>query len=142
MKNSFDSKTAAGKKDDDFEASKLQQSSLHFPGHGGAQAEVEDQNLTPFAKRIAALSEKNWRLVQVIGGTGLGLFCALCIFVLGNTETFGSISLIIAAVAALFAPNYFEKNAGRKIPVLRKALLISLSACLVVAIILNFTGVV
>ncbi|OQA14895.1 MAG: hypothetical protein BWY62_00863 [Firmicutes bacterium ADurb.Bin356] len=142
MKNSSDSKTTAGKNDDDVEASKLQQSSQDFPGHERAQAEGEDENLTPFAKRIAALPEKNWRLVQALGGTGLGLFCAFCIFVLGNTETFGSISLIIAAVAALFAPNYFEKTAGRKIPVLRKALLISLSACLAVAIILNFTGVV
>lgn len=111
-------------------------------GMKGRKPKGEDHNLTPFAKRIAALPEKKWRLVQALGGTGLGLFCAFSILILGNTETFGSISLIIAAVAALFAPNYFEKTAGRKIPVLRKALLISLSACLVVAIILNFTGVV
>ncbi len=104
------------------------------------KAEIEHH--TAFAKKIAALPEDKWKLIQAISGTGLGLFCAFCIFVLGRTETFGSISVVIAAVAALFAPNYFEKNAGRKIPVLRKALLISLSVCLGVTLVLSFTGVV
>lgn len=82
--------------------------------------------LTEFQKKIADLPDKLWKRYQILAGSLLGFLCSFSIGFLGRTKTFGNMSLIIAAVLALFVPNFFEKRAGRKIAALRAALIISI----------------
>lgn len=89
---------------------------------------VEDTPPEPsaFEKRIAAIPDDKWKKYQIIGGLVLGLLSATCIVVLGRMESIGSMAFIGAAVLALFVPNILEKKGGRKIPVLRTALILAL----------------
>lgn len=93
---------------------------------------VDDTPVEPteFEKKIAAIPEEKWKKYQIIGGILLGILSGLSIAVLGKTETFGNISLIVAAVLALVIPNLFEKKSGRKMPTMRIALILSLAICL------------
>ncbi len=88
--------------------------------------EAAPPELTEFQKKIADLPDKLWKRYQILAGSLLGFLCSFSIGFLGRTKTFGDMSLIIAAVLALFVPNFFEKKAGRKIAALRAALIISI----------------
>ncbi len=81
---------------------------------------------TEFEKRMAAIPDDKWKKYQIIAGIILGLLSAMCIVVLGRMESIGSMAFIGAAVLALFVPNILEKKGGRKIPVLRTALILAL----------------
>lgn len=81
---------------------------------------------TEFQKKLDALTPEKWKQYQILAGTVLGLFCSLSLGVLNRTKTFGSYGFIIAVVLALFVPNMLEKQAGRKIPALRTALIITI----------------
>ncbi len=81
---------------------------------------------TEFEKKIAAIPDDKWKKYQIIAGAVLGILSSTSIMVLGRMESIGSMGLIAAAVLALFLPNMFEKKGGRRIPVLRTALIIAL----------------
>ena len=81
---------------------------------------------TEFEKKIAAIPDDKWKKYQIIAGIVLGILCSTCIVVLGRMETVGTFGFIIGALLALYLPNMLEKKGGRKIPVLRTALIISL----------------
>lgn len=85
---------------------------------------------TPFQKKVAAISEENWKKYQVIAGVVLGLLAGICLSFLSRLPAFGNMGLIVAAVVALIVPNMLEKQAARKIPRLRVALIIALAVCL------------
>ena len=80
---------------------------------------------TELEKKIAAIPDDKWKKYQIIAGIVLGVLSTTCLMVLGRMESVSSFSLILAAVIALFVPNIIEKKGGRKIPVLRVALIIS-----------------
>ncbi len=88
--------------------------------------EAAPPELTDLQKKIADLPDKLWKRYQIIAGSLLGFLCSFSIGFLGRTKTFGDMGLIIAAVLALFVPNFFEKKAGRKISALRASLIISI----------------
>ncbi|HWR22916.1 MAG TPA: hypothetical protein VN366_05495 [Feifaniaceae bacterium] len=81
---------------------------------------------TEFEKKIAAIPDDQWKKYQLIAGIVLGALSATCIVVLGRIESVGTIGFIIGALLALYLPNMLEKKGGRKIPLLRTALIISL----------------
>ena len=82
---------------------------------------------TDFQKKVAEISEINWKRLQIAAGILLGAGSAASIVVMGNSagemSTFG---LLLAAVLALIVPGFLEKQAARKTPVLRVALILSL----------------
>lgn len=88
--------------------------------------EAAPPELTDLQKKIADMPDKLWKRYQIIAGSLLGFLCSFSIGFLGRTKTFGDMGLIIAAVLALFVPNFFEKKAGRKISALRASLIISI----------------
>ncbi len=81
---------------------------------------------TAFQKRVAAISDKNWKRIQIISGSILGIISGYCISFLSETETFSNYGLIIAAVLALILPNFVEKRADRKMVAMRISIIISL----------------
>ena len=89
--------------------------------------EEEPPEPTEFEKKIAAIPDDKWKKYQILAGLVLGLLSATSIVVVGRIESVSSMSIILAAVLALFVPNMLEKKGGRKIPVLRTTLILSLA---------------
>ena len=89
--------------------------------------EEEPPEPTEFEKKIAAIPDDKWKKYQILAGLVLGLLSATSIVVVGRMESVGSMSIILAAVLALFVPNMLEKKGGRKIPVMRTTLILSLA---------------
>ena len=95
---------------------------------------LEDSDMNGFQKAIARMSEKTWTIVQRVVGALLGIASGVALFWNGgsDTESGFSYSLIVAVVIAMLIPNLIEKKGLRRIPKLRIALVISLSAMIVI----------
>lgn len=95
---------------------------------------LEDSDMNGFQKAIARMSEKTWTIVQRVVGALLGIASGVALFWNGGSDTEGgfSYSLIVAVVIAMLIPNLLEKKGLRRIPKLRVALVISLSAMIVI----------
>ena len=81
--------------------------------------------------RVNALTPKQWRLTQIVGGAALGLV-ALGILLIG-TEELATYRLIVAALLALLAPRYIERVIRRDLLTARRAMIVALAVGLVVA---------
>ena len=100
---------------------------------------LEDSDMNGFQKFIARMDEQRWVLTQRIAGVVLGVLAGLSLFwdsFSGKEEGGFSYSLIIAVVIAMLVPNIIEKQGLRRIPKLRVALVITLSAMIVAYLIL------
>ncbi len=84
--------------------------------------------------RVNALTPKQWRLTQIIGGAALGLV-ALGILLIG-TEELATYRLIVAALLALLAPRYIERVIRRDLLTARRAMIVALAIGLVVAFVI------
>ena len=90
---------------------------------------LEDSGMNAFQKWVARLDEKTWTLYQRIVGAILGVGSGVALFWNGGSdnERGFSYSLIVAIVIAMLIPNILEKQAIRRIPKLRIALVIALA---------------
>ena len=77
-----------------------------------------------FSERVAALSDKTWNTLQIVGGIVLGGACIGALFFSGEESSF---SFIIAVVLALFLPRFLEEKAERPIMKGRIALCITIA---------------
>ena len=99
-----------------------------------AQADDEDDEEyipSKWEVRVNALTPKQWRLTQIVGGAALGLV-ALGILLIG-TEELATYRLIVAALLALLAPRYIERVIRRDLLTARRAMIVALAVGLVVA---------
>lgn len=102
----------------------------------------EDQEAPPgpqdymsdWGRRANALSEKAWRICQILMGAVMGLACAACLLFF-QSDGFLPVNFIVAFLLAKFGPDFVEKWFERKAPVSRGALLIALAAALAVYIV-------
>lgn len=99
---------------------------------------LEDSGMNGFQKAIARMDEQKWTLVQRIGGVVLGIASAVALFWEGlfqapaeEAQKGFSISLILAVVLAMVAPNIIEKQGLRKAPKLRTTVAITLVVAIV-----------
>ena len=102
-----------------------------------AQADDEDDEEyipSKWEVRVNALTPKQWRLTQIIGGAALGL-AALGILLIG-TEELATYRLIVAALLALLAPRYIERVIRRDLLTARRAMIVALVIGLVVAFVI------
>lgn len=81
----------------------------------------QEQALTDLDRKAAALTEGQWKALQLGGGAALGICGGLCLFYLGATETFGSISLLLALGLLLLLPSYLQRSLRRSIHLGRMA---------------------
>lgn len=117
--------------------------SPQVPG-GGAGPEQEREELTgeveeappgpqdymsDWGRRANALSEKAWRICQILMGAVMGLACAACLLFF-RSDGFLPVNFIVAFLLAKFGPDFVEKWFERKAPTSRGALLIALAAAL------------
>ena len=91
-----------------------------------APAEIEPEGddeeyvPSPWEERVNALTEKQWRWTQIIGGALLGLV-ALAILYFGSEEL-ATYRMIVAALLALLLPRYLERAWRRKLTTARYAM--------------------
>ena len=71
-------------------------------------------------KRIDALTPKQWRTWQIVGGAAVGLVALASLFVFG--EELSAYGLIVAALLALLLPRYLERAWRRKLTTARYAM--------------------
>ena len=85
---------------------------------------------TEFQKKVSAISESRWQLLQIVSGILVGAFTIISL-VTGGTESF-SMPFIIALCLAFFGPNYIEKQGGRSVQKARIAMCITIAVGVVV----------
>ena len=85
----------------------------------------------PWEERVNRLTDRQWKLAQIIGGALLGAVAIGLLFIGG--EELATYRLIIAALAALLAPRYLERVLRRELNVARRAMIVAMLVCLVAA---------
>ena len=85
----------------------------------------------PWEERVNRLTDRQWKLAQIIGGALLGAVAIGLLFIGG--EELATYRLIIAALAALLVPRYLERVLRRELNVARKAMIVAMLVCLVAA---------
>ena len=96
-------------------------------------ADDDDEPYIPseMEKRIDAMTEKQWKRWQMMGGGVIGAVVVAALFLLG--QELSTYSLILAAVLAIFLPRYLERAWRRKLTTARFAMVVVMAAGLVVA---------
>ena len=95
-----------------------------------APAEIEPEGddeeyvPSPWEERVNALTDKQWRWAQIIGGALLGLV-ALAILYFGSEEL-ATYRMIVAALLALLLPRYIERVIRRDLVLARRAMIVAL----------------
>lgn len=95
-----------------------------------APAEIEPEGddeeyvPSPWEERVNALTDKQWRWTQIIGGALLGLV-ALAILYFGSEEL-ATYRMIVAALLALLLPRYIERVIRRDLVLARRAMIVAL----------------
>ena len=98
------------------------------------EAEIDDDDDEPYIpsvweKRVDALTPKQWKWTQIIGGAVLG--CA-AIAILGiNSQELSTYRLIVAALLAMLVPRYIERVLRRKLLTARYAMIAAMIVTLV-----------
>lgn len=90
-------------------------------------AEEPPPEPTDIQKKVAAIPEKTWKLLQIALGIVLGVGSSACIVLMNGGGEMGTFGILIAAVLALIVPGFLEKQSARKMPTLRIALILSLA---------------
>ena len=91
------------------------------PDADGRDDEDEGEYIpSAWEKRIDALTPKQWRTWQIVGGAAVGLVALASLFVFG--EELSAYGLIVAALLALLLPRYLERAWRRKLTTARYAM--------------------
>ena len=91
------------------------------PDADGGDDEDEGEYIpSAWEKRIDALTPKQWRTWQIVGGAAVGLVALASLFVFG--EELSAYGLIVAALLALLLPRYLERAWRRKLTTARYAM--------------------
>jgi len=104
---------------------------------GDVEADVDDDEYIPgeWEKRIDALTPKQWRTWQILGGGAVGLAVVAALFVFGQElATYG---LIVAALLAILLPRYLERAWRRKLTTARYAMIVTMVIGLAVMAVLT-----
>ncbi len=109
--------------------------------HPAEQSDQPDQaNQTELDRRFAALSEGQWKGLQVIFGLILGAAGSFCLFFLGGTITFNSMGLLMAVGVMLVIPSLLQRNLSRSIHLARLVSILSFALLLLAFTLLNRPG--
>lgn len=113
--------------DDVVEAPKPQAA----PEADAAEDEEEEEYIpSVWEKRVDALTPRQWKWAQIIGGAVLGF---IVISLLGiKSEELATYRLIIAALIALLVPRYVERVLRRRLITARYAMIVAMVVGLVV----------
>lgn len=88
-----------------------------------------------FEKRIHAIPEARWNLYQILGGSLIGIFAVVALF-MGGTGI--SAPFLVAIVLALMLPNWLEDRGRRKLNKGRFAMIIVMGVGIVAMVL--YTG--
>lgn len=94
--------------------------------------EQPQEELDDLQKKIHAIPDDRWLLIQRIGGTFLGLLSGFLLTYLGNFDSTRMYGTIGAVVVAMLVPNLTERRIKRSVQKGRLMMLIALGAWLVV----------
>lgn len=94
--------------------------------------EQPQEELDDLQKKVRAIPEKRWLLIQRIAGVALGLLSGFLLTYLGNFDSTRMYGTIGAVVVALLVPNLTEKRIKRSVQKGRLMMIIALGAWLVV----------
>jgi len=89
-------------------------------------------------EKVAALSERSWKIIQIAGGITLG--AVVCFFLYGDADG-GSTFSIYALLLALIVPRLLEQSCGRSVSTGRIAMLITLVLLIAAHLVLNYSGI-
>lgn len=92
---------------------------------GAPDGACQEQALTDLDQRMAALTEGQWKALQLGAGAAVGICGGLCLFYLGATETFGSMSLLLALGLMLLLPSFLQRSLRRSIHLGRMASMVA-----------------
>jgi len=84
------------------------------------------EELDELQRKVRAIPEQRWNLIQRAAGAALGLICGFLLTYLGSFESTGMYGTIGAVLIALFVPNMAEKRIKRPVQKGRIALMIAL----------------
>ncbi|MEG1548290.1 MAG: hypothetical protein RR232_06770 [Clostridia bacterium] len=95
----------------------------------------EQKPKSDLAEKVSALSPQQWKKWQTWIGIALGLLIGLCLFGLGETKSFGSISFLVAVVIAMFAPRLITRTVARDFRRGQIVMAITLVGCLAIFVV-------
>ena len=99
------------------------------PTDGGDDDDDGEYIPGEWEKRIAALTPKQWKLYQIVGGALTGLAAVAALFIFG--EELSMYGLIVAALLALLLPRYLERSWRCKLTTARYAMAAAMLAGLI-----------
>ena len=88
-------------------------------------------------QKVAALSERTWKIIQISGGISLG--AAVCFFLYGDSDG-GTTFSIYALLLALLVPRLLEQSCGRSVATGRIAMLIALVVLIAAHLLATYSG--
>lgn len=93
------------------------------------------KNRSGLQQKVAALSERSWKTIQVAGGIALG--AVVCFFLYGDSDG-GSTYSIYALLLALIVPRLLEQAFDRSVAAGRIAMLITLAILIIGHLLLTY----
>lgn len=96
---------------------------------------MDEKKPTGLQEKVAALSERTWRIIQIAGGASLG--AVVCFFLYGGS-TDNTTNSIYALLMALLVPRLLEQSCGRSVATGRIAMLITLVLLIVGYLLLTY----
>ena len=97
---------------------------------------MEPKKNSDFKQRVAALSERTWKIIQTAGGIGLG--AAVCFFLYGDASADSTMYSIYALLLALAVPKIAEQSCGRSVNAGRIAMLITIAMLIVAHLLISY----
>ena len=88
-------------------------------------------------QKVAALSDRSWKIVQAAGGIALG--AVVCFFLYGDSDG-GTTFSIYALLLALIVPRLLEQSCGRSVYFGRMAMLVTLVVLIGAHLLLTYSG--
>ncbi len=104
------------------------------------EQEPNQANQTELDRRFAALSNAQWKALQIAFGLILGAGGSFCLFFLGGTITFSSMGLLMAVGVMLVIPSLIQRNLSRSIHLARLVSILSFALLLLAFTLLNRPG--
>jgi len=94
------------------------------------------KNGSNLKQKVAALSERSWKIIQTAGGIALG--AVVCFFLYGDASADSTAYSIYALLLALIVPRLAEQSCGRSIASGRVAMLITIAVLIVSHLLLTY----
>jgi len=91
--------------------------------HAAAESQYDSASEEPeeqadgdrLQQSVAAMPQRRWNVVQIVGGVLLGCVCDALLLLLGAIESVGVYSTFAALLFALVVPGLIEKRVGRTV---------------------------